>query len=266
MSITRREWLAVAGGLAVVPGAHAKPGLFQARTINHMSLTVPDVQAAAGFYRKLLGSRVIRDMGERGQMHGLQRNYLALFNGKRAELNHFSPGVDGLDEPGAGAILDQHGYEPFERAPNIWACLDPDGTQNHLSETKRREDQVAEALAKDPNPDSILRGIDVNHVALRVRDVGRSVDWYQQLMGLPLISRGAKNAFLGLGDNFLALFRSDSPGGAHHFCFSIEDYEPNKVIAKLAKHDIRARREADRVYFPDLNGLTVQVAEEGHQP
>ena len=266
MNTTRREWLAVAGGLAFAARARANGGLFQAKTINHMSLTVPDVKAAAGFYRKLLGSRVIRDMGERGQMHGLQRNYLALFKGDAAALNHFSPGVDGLDEAGAGAILKKHGYEPFERAPNIWACLDPDGTQNHLSETMRREDQVAEALEKDPNPDSILRGIDVNHVALRVSDIGRSVDWYQKLMGLPVVSRGANNAFLGLGDNFLALFRSDNPGGAAHFCFSVEDYEPDKVIATLAKHDIRARQEADRVYFPDLNGLTVQVSEEGHQP
>jgi len=231
-----------------------------------MSLTVPDVAAAASFYSKLLGSRVINDMGERGQMQGLQRNYLALFKGDKAGLNHFSPGVDGLDEPGAGAILAKHGYEPFERAPNIWASLDPDGIQNHLSETMRREDQVAAALAKDPDPDSILRGIDVNHLALRVSDIGRSIDWYQKLMGLPLVSRSANNAFLGLGENFLALFKSDAPGGAHHFCFSIEDYEPEKVIAKLAKHNIRARREADRVYFPDLNGLTVQVAEEGHQP
>jgi catechol 2,3-dioxygenase-like lactoylglutathione lyase family enzyme len=231
-----------------------------------MSLTVPDVAAAASFYSNLLGSRVINDMGERGQMQGLQRNYLALFKGDKAGLNHFSPGVDGLDEPGAGAILAKHGYEPFERAPNIWASLDPDGIQNHLSETMRREDQVAAALAKDPDPDSILRGIDVNHLALRVSDIGRSIDWYQKLMGLPLVSRSANNAFLGLGENFLALFKSDAPGGAHHFCFSIEDYEPEKVIAKLAKHNIRARREADRVYFPDLNGLTVQVAEEGHQP
>jgi len=266
MNTTRREWLAAAGGFAFAASAQANEGVFHATSINHMSLTVPDVAAAADFYGKLLGSRVIQDMGERGQMRGLQRNYLALFKGDEAGLNHFSPGVDGLDEPGAGAILKKHGYEPFNRTPTIWACLDPDGTQNHLSETMRREDEVAAALEKDPNPDSILRGIDVNHIALRVSDVGRSVDWYQKLLGLPLISQGANTAFLGLGDNFLALFKSDNPGGAAHFCFSVDDYEPEKVIAKLAKHDIKARREQDRVYFPDVNGLTVQVSEEGHQP
>ncbi len=267
MKTTRRQfWGAAAGFAAAAGNLKAAAGLFQATSINHLSLTVPDVKKAGEYYAKLLGARVIRDMGERGQMRGLQRNYLALFQGDEPGLNHFSPGVDGLDEPGAGDILKRHGYEPFERAPNIWACLDPDGNQNHLSETMRREDQVAEALRKDPNPDSILHAVDVNHVALRVSDVGRSVDWYQGLMGLPLIQRSGNSAFLGLGGNFLALFRNANPGGAAHFCFSVNDYEPEKVIAKLAVHGIQARRRADRVYFEDLNGLTVQVSEEGHQP
>ncbi len=266
MQMTRRFWLAVAGGPLAVRPARAAAGLFHATSLNHLSLTVPDVAKAAEFYARVLGTRLIQDMGERGQMRGLRRNYLALFRGDRAGLNHFSPGVDGHDEAAAGSILKQHGYDPFERAPNIWACLDPDGIQNHISETMRREDQVAAAYARDPEPDSVLRGVDVNHIALRVSDVGRSVEWYQKLMGLNVVRRSANNAFLGLGGNFLALFKSSNPGDADHFCFSVEDYEPAKVISALARHGIEATQREDRVYFPDLNGLTVQVSEEGHQP
>ncbi len=266
MTTTRRQFLGAAAGFGVAVNLNGASGLFHATSINHMSLTVPDPQKAAAYYSKLLGTRVIRDMGERGQMHGLQRNYLALFKGDKAEFNHFSPGVDGHDEAAAGAILNEHGYEPFERAPNIWACLDPDGNQNHISETMRREDEVAAALRKNPNPDSILHAIDVNHVALNVSDIGRSVDWYQKLLGLTVVRRNDNSAFLGLGENFLALFKSNNPGGASHFCFSIDDYDPKEVTSKLAKHDIHARQEQDRLYFEDLNGLTVQVSEEGHQP
>ena len=266
MKATRRRFLSAAAGFAAAGNLKAAAGLFHAASLNHLSLTVPDVKKAGEYYAGLLGARVFRDMGERGRMLGLQRNYLALFQGDEPGLNHFSPGVDGHDESGAGDILKRRGYEPFERAPNIWACLDPDGIQHHLSETMRREDQVAEALRKDPNPDSILHAVDVNHVALRVSDVGRSVDWYQGLMGLPLIQRSGNSAFLGLGGNFLALFQSGNPGGAAHFCFSVDDYEPQRVTAKLAAHGIQARRRADRLYFEDLNGLTVQVCAEGHQP
>lgn len=267
MDITRRQFCAAAAGFAAAAAnLKAGAGLFQATSINHLSLTVPDVKRAGEYYAGLLGARLFRDMGERGRMLGLQRNYLALFQGGEAGLNHFSPGVDGHDEAAAGGILKRRGYEPFERAPNIWACLDPDGNQHHISETMRREDQVAEALRNDPDPDSILHAVDVNHVALRVSDVGRSIDWYQGLLGLPLIQRSESSAFLGLGGNFLALFRSARPGGAAHFCFSVDDYHPQKTAARLAARGIPSRRRADRLYFQDLNGLTVQVSEEGHQP
>ena len=266
MQTTRRQWLAAAGTLLASSELDAREGLFHATSINHLALTVPDVKSAGDYYYRVLGMRVIRDMGERGQMRGLKRNYLALFQGEQPSLNHFSPGVDGLDEAGAGAILKKHGYDPFERAPNIWACLDPDGNQNHLSETMRREDQVAEAYRKEPRPGSILHAVDVNHVALRVSDIGRSVEWYQALMGLNLISRSATSAFLGLGGNFLALFRRPAGGGVDHFCFSVEDYEPDAVRAKLASHGIESTRREDRIYFKDLNGLTVQVSDESHLP
>ena len=85
-------------------------------------------------------------------------------------------------------------------------------------------------------------------------------------MGLNVISRASTSAFLGLGDNFLALFQRAQGGGADHFCFSVEDYDPAKVATQLAKHDIASTRREDRIYFKDLNGLTVQVSAEGHQP
>lgn len=266
MYVTRRQWLAAAGGLAAASVGKAEQGLFHATTINHLSLTVPDVKSAGEYYARVFGMRLINDMGDRGQMKGLKRNYLALFQGEQPGLNHFSPGVDGLDEAGAGAVLKANGYEPFERARNIWACLDPDGIQNHLSETMRREDQVADAYRKDPTPGSILHAIDVNHLALQVSDVDKSVEWYQGLMGLNVIRRTSTSAFLGLGDNFLALFERPEGGAVDHFCFSVEDYEPESVMAKLAKHGIKSTRREDRVYFEDLNGLTVQVSGESHQP
>ena len=119
MQTTRREWLAAAGGLAFASRLKAGRGLFHATSLNHISLTVPDVKSAADFYARVLGTRIIQDMGSRGQMRGLKLNYLALFQGDEAGLNHFSPGVDGLDEAGVGAILKQHGYEPFDGRPTF---------------------------------------------------------------------------------------------------------------------------------------------------
>ncbi len=266
MNITRRSLFAGVGGTLLARSLPGAAGLFSATSINHLALTVPDVGKAAEFYARLLGTRLISDMGERGQMRGLRRNYLALFKGEQAGLNHFSPGVDGLDEAAAGDTLSRHGYAPFERAPGIWAVLDPDGIQAHLSERMRRQDEVDAAYREDPEPEAILRGVDVNHLALRVGDIGRSVEWYQGLMGLKVVSRSVSSAFLGMGENFLALFQGRRSGMVDHFCFSVEDYDPDTVRDQLARNGIESTRREDRTYFKDPNGLTVQVSEEGHQP
>ena len=115
MQTTRREWMTIAGGLIIASDLKAAQGLFHATSINHISLTVPDVKSVGEYYARVFGMRVISDMGDRGQMRGLKRNYFALFQGEKAGLNHFSPGVDGLDEAGAGAILKEHGFTSRSR-------------------------------------------------------------------------------------------------------------------------------------------------------
>ena len=48
---------------------------------------------------------------------------------------------------------------------------------------------------------STFQGVDLNHLAIRVTDVERSRDFYQKLLGLPVIREGQDNCFLGLGKN-----------------------------------------------------------------
>ena len=74
MQVTRRQWLVAAAGMTIPSIGQATKGLFHATTINHLSLTVPDVKAAGEYYARVFGMRVIRDMGDRGQMKGLKRN------------------------------------------------------------------------------------------------------------------------------------------------------------------------------------------------
>ena len=54
---------------------------------------------------------------------------------------------------------------------------------------------------------STFQGVGLNHLAIRVTNVERSRDFYQKLLGLPVIHEGQDNCFLGLGKNFLTLFQ-----------------------------------------------------------
>jgi catechol 2,3-dioxygenase-like lactoylglutathione lyase family enzyme len=96
---------------------------------------------------------------------------------------------------------------------------------------------------------------------LDVVDVPRSRDFYVKHLGLRVI-RGDDNAlFLGQDrDFFLTLFRRER-AGLNHYCYSIPRYEADAVFERLAAAGLRPRREGGRVYFPDPDGITVQIAQ-----
>ena len=107
---------------------------------------------------------------------------------------------------------------------------------------------------------STLQATDLNHLGLRVSDVARSRDFYRKQLGLSVIRDSTpENCFMACGDNYLGLFRSKQ-SGMDHYCYTVQDYEPDQVQVKLKNAGIDSRREANRVYFNDPDGLTVQVA------
>lgn len=112
---------------------------------------------------------------------------------------------------------------------------------------------------------STFEGVGINHIALRVTNVQRSRDFYQKHFGMPVLSESEGNCFLGLGKNFLTLFRSQA-AGLDHYCIGIEGYTPNAVLAELKRQGLNPWRTADRIYFPDPDGLTVQVSASDHRP
>lgn len=114
-----------------------------------------------------------------------------------------------------------------------------------------------------PAAESTFQGVGINHVALRVTDLSRSRDFYQQHLGLPLLSQSSSSCFLRVGKKFLALFRGQNPR-MDHYCFEIEDFNAAQVVEKLKQAGLSPRRSGNRVYFPDPDGLTVQLSSVDH--
>ena len=116
-----------------------------------------------------------------------------------------------------------------------------------------------------PAPESTFRGMALNHIAIRVTDVQRSRDFYQKHFGLPVIREAETNCFLGLGNNFLTLFQNQTPG-LDHFCIAIQKFNADAVVEELKRQGLKPNRPSgsDRVYFPDPDGLTVQVSSVDH--
>lgn len=123
------------------------------------------------------------------------------------------------------------------------------------------------AQAQEPN--STFEATELNHIALRVTDVLRSREFYKQHLGMTVIRDGGeRNCFMSCGkNNFVALFKGEA-ASMDHYCYSIKDFDVGKAEAKLKAEGVEPRvvRDAGRIYFPDPDGLTVQLAASDHRP
>ena len=115
---------------------------------------------------------------------------------------------------------------------------------------------------------STFKATELNHIALRVTDVLHSREFYKQHLGLTVTRDGGeRNCFMNCGrNNFVALFKGDEPR-MDHYCYSIEDYNVDVAERKLRDEGIEPRvvRSDGRIYFPDPDGLTVQLAASGRR-
>lgn len=126
---------------------------------------------------------------------------------------------------------------------------------------------MATAAYAAPAFGSTFDGVSINHIALRVTDVQRSRDFYQKHFGLPVIRESRSDCFLGIGKNFLALFQRQNPG-LDHYCLAIKNFSVDAVIDQLKEQGLTPSRPrgTDRVYFPDPDGLVVQLSSVDHRP
>lgn len=100
----------------------------------------------------------------------------------------------------------------------------------------------------------------INHVALYVDDLARSRDFYVEVFQASVVREDENLCFLDVGeDNFLALFRRD-PTEINHFCFTIDDFDPDRAASELEGRGLDVIRTEDRVFVRDPDGLLVQVS------
>jgi len=129
------------------------------------------------------------------------------------------------------------------------------------------------AGAQSPAPVAVGRSM--NHISLSVSDVNRSADFYNRVLGMEIISRPANGGLnMGLGDeSFLGLYNIANTQGMHHLCIGVENYNADRLNARLMDHGIQgsvsrdpANRTSggDQLYFPDPDGNLVQLSQHGY--
>jgi catechol 2,3-dioxygenase-like lactoylglutathione lyase family enzyme len=145
--ISRRQLVATLVALAAAPRPAAArqqvSQVAQARTINHISIGVSNVERSAEFYQRLLGLEVVSRPGNGGINLGLGDGFLGVYSipGSVGQAHHFCLGVDDYDPDAIAERLDGVGLEArVDRNPanrttggDQLYFNDPDGTVVQLS-------------------------------------------------------------------------------------------------------------------------------------
>lgn len=116
----RREFvaalLAAAGAASAAPQAMAQQApapVAIGRSMNHVSLSVTDVNRSAAFYNSVLGMEIISRPANGGLNMGLgDESFLGLYElGNPGRMHHMCIGVDNYDADELAAKLETHGIQ-----------------------------------------------------------------------------------------------------------------------------------------------------------
>jgi len=134
---------------------------------------------------------------------------------------------------------------------------------------------LAAAARPEAQTAAAAKGRTLNHVSLAVSDVEKSAAFYSKVLDLQVVSRPANGGInLGLGTSFLGVYKLPNPGTVNHCCIGVDDYDPERIAAKLQEQGIRATVDrnpanrtsgGDQLYFVDPDGTRVQLSANGYQ-
>ena len=118
------------------------------------------------------------------------------------------------------------------------------------------------AAAQTEAKEKGLQAVSINHVTVKVPDLRRTSDFYQEFFGMPLKQHSATTHILGVGDSFFGIEQGDSQTAkVDHYDFGIAGFNADEARAKLAKLNLRFdssnSKESFKFYDPD--GFQVQL-------
>src|ERR1700745_3288584 len=113
---------------------------------------------------------------------------------------------------------------------------------------------------RGPTVLGMTRLVGINHIALEVADLERSLDFYGRIFELRLRGRSAHAAFVDIGDQFLALMegRSGPPDATRHFGLVVDDKEATRRALIAAGAEVLPGRRLD---FLDPDGNRVEIVQ-----
>jgi catechol 2,3-dioxygenase len=209
----------------------------------HYALLLPDRKSLAATYLSLGNAGVIFD----GHADHLVSEALYLTDPEGNGIEIYA------DRPRAEWKFDEDGKVQMATEP-----LDVDSLLREVSGTSQEE------LTAIPD------GTRVGHVHLKVTDLGRSVTFYQQLLGLDLMSYWGSAAFLSAGGyhHHIGMNTWESLGGParkagwsgiEFFTIEVPEDRMSEISHKLVDGPFAYAKDSDRLLLSDPDGIELVI-------
>ena len=122
----------IAGLVALLGSTRSvQASTFRGMSLNHVALSVTDIQRSKAFYQKHFGLPVVRE-SENSCFLDLGPHFLALFRSSASGMNHYCIAIDGYDADVAVETLKSEGLKS-RRSGNRVYFHDPDGIEVQVS-------------------------------------------------------------------------------------------------------------------------------------
>lgn len=297
--LTRRSLLGSFGYLAAsrALSAQAAPPPIRVRSLNHMTLAVADPARSQQFYQNLFGLPVQARQGATTVLRiGSGPQFVALGKvaaGAKPGIRHFCMTVDNFDSERILGTLAAHGVKKTAAAAidplKAWVRVrredtggakegtqelyftDPDGIVVQLQDTTYcggagRLGSVCLAKPEPPPRKGLLAVHALSHFTITVSNPQRSRDFYQALFGLPIQAYQGPTPALAVGPGPQFLMFAGGPAAKPnigHGCFTMESFDPDKVLKTLSEFGVNPRGEARGPVGPLKSYVSMRMEDRG---
>jgi catechol 2,3-dioxygenase-like lactoylglutathione lyase family enzyme len=107
-----------------------------------------------------------------------------------------------------------------------------------------------------------LKAVSINHLTVRVPDLHRTSQFYQEFFGMPLRQQSAKIHILGIGSSFFGIEQGDGPAATvDHYDFGISGFNADEAREKLKARNLKFAdgNSQESFKFRDLDGFQIQL-------
>ena len=249
-AMTRRSALVALSATIASPAvmAQLKP-VIQTRRLNNVMIAVSNVERSAAFYEKLFGPPVrqgeatVFRVGEGPHFFALT----AARGGAKPEFLSYGMTVADFDAERVMRTLADLGFGGAQitrrgDTPELFVP-DPNGIKVQLAHTSYGYGSGARGDVLPPAPAAAARPLfqlkTINHVTLTIANGPREKEFYQTAFGLPVRAMQGAGATLAIGegtDGVVFNAAANNPNaisGINHVCYTIENFDPERVIAIL---------------------------------